>query len=77
MGLDDFLSALYDPEHQVKRSYNKLEFVKSTGTICNLKITKRALNAAYAKLYTSDLVQCKSWDYFLIDFCFQKMRTFT
>ena len=62
MSVEEYRKCLYDPDVQVNRSYHKLEFVRSTGTICNIKISKKALNSAYSKLRTSDLVQCYSWD---------------
>ena len=62
MKVEEYRTALYDPELQVQRAYNKLQFVQAAGTICNILTKKRALNASYCKLYSEDLVQCKSWD---------------
>ena len=62
MGVEEYREALYNPQEITTRTYNKLEFQKKIGQICQISISKRALNPCFSKLCTTNLVECKTWD---------------
>ena len=59
----EFKCALYDPNVQVKRKMNKLQFFKPSGTVAKISLEKRALNGCYSKFFVDDsLVLCTPFE---------------
>jgi len=59
----EFEEALYDSDRTVTRTFNKMQFHKKLGRMATIKMTKKSLNAAYAKLFVPDnLVTATPWD---------------
>ena len=60
---DEFIAALYDPNYQSDKPTTSLNYLKKQNSICLVKSSRKALNAAYSKMrVASDLRTCFAWD---------------
>ena len=59
----DFEEALYDSDRIITRNFSRFRVQKKIGGVAMINITKKALNASYAKLFVHDnLVECTPWE---------------
>ena len=63
MTRQDFEDALYNADCTIQRNFSRLQFHKKLGRMATINLTKKSLNAAYAKLFVrNNLVECCAWD---------------